>query len=112
MTASSSPFPRLFEPIRVGPVEVRNRLFLSPHQVAHHFSVLDPDLPGFYLPTPGLLDYYAARARGGVGLIIQGATVVQPSSWALMHLEAFADHTVPHFRRIADGVHEAGAALF
>jgi 2,4-dienoyl-CoA reductase-like NADH-dependent reductase (Old Yellow Enzyme family) len=103
-------FSHLFEPIRIGPVEIPNRLFFSPHMVLHG-TAPDPDMPGFGLPNDTLKEYYAERARGGVGLIIQGATVVQRSSMAGM-LRAFDDTAVPGFRPITDAVHEHGGKIF
>ncbi|MBE9470236.1 MAG: FAD-dependent oxidoreductase [Chloroflexi bacterium] len=60
--------PRLFQPFRLGQLELRNRIVMPP--MATRFSSED----GFV--TEQLKDYYAARARGGVGLVIVEASCV------------------------------------
>ena len=44
----------LFEPLRVGPITLPNRIVRSPH--------------GTGLSGEGLIAYHEARARGGVGM--------------------------------------------
>ncbi|MCK4581637.1 MAG: FAD-dependent oxidoreductase, partial [Dehalococcoidia bacterium] len=61
-------FPRLLQPFRLGQLELRNRIVMPP--MATRFSSED----GFV--TEQLRDYYAARARGGVGLVIVEASCV------------------------------------
>lgn len=61
-------FPRLFQPFRLGRLELRNRIVMPP--MATKYSSED----GFV--TDRLKDYYAARARGGVGLVIVEASCV------------------------------------
>src|SRR4030095_15295075 len=59
---------KLFEPIQIGGMELKNRIVMSPMTTGY---------AGFdQLPTPRLIDYLAARARGGVGLITLEACVV------------------------------------
>jgi 2,4-dienoyl-CoA reductase-like NADH-dependent reductase (Old Yellow Enzyme family)/thioredoxin reductase len=53
-------FEKLFSPIKIGPVRVKNRIQLPPHSL-HYFE------DG--LPTETLLEYYLERARGGAGLL-------------------------------------------
>ena len=55
-------FERLFQPIRLGEIEVKNRLVMSPMLIG--FATKD----GFV--TERLKAYYEERARGGIGLII------------------------------------------
>ncbi len=54
-------FQKLFEPIRLGKVEIRNRIAMAPMvtQYADRGCVSEQQVA-----------YYAARARGGVGLVI------------------------------------------
>src|SRR5438445_13289062 len=110
-------YPRLFEPIRIGAVEVRNRLYMTPHGLG--YATPDPKRPGFSLPSERHAHYYAERAFGGVGLIIQESTVVHPTSEGSAFgyqtatvAAAFDKASVPHFARIAEAVHEHGAKLF
>jgi 2,4-dienoyl-CoA reductase-like NADH-dependent reductase (Old Yellow Enzyme family) len=110
-------FPRLFEPVKIGAVTIRNRLYMTPHALG--YAVPDPRRPGFSLPSERHAYYYAERARGGVGLIIQESTVPHPSSegsafgYQTATVAAVFDAaSVGHFARIADAIHEHGAKLF
>ena len=58
----------LFEPIRIGSMQLRNRIVMSPMTTG--YAGLDQ------LPTPRLVDYLTARARGGAGLLTLEACVV------------------------------------
>ncbi len=115
MTASL--YPNLSRPIRLGKVEIRNRLYMTAHGLG--YAVPDPDNPGFSLPSDRHLHYYAERAKGGVGLIIQESTVVHPSSEGSAFgyqtatvAAAYAPSSVPHFARVARAVHAHGAKVF
>ena len=59
-------YPTTFSPVRIGPLELKNRLVMAPltRQVA------DPD----GTPTAEMAAYYARRARGGIGMIITEGT--------------------------------------
>ena len=59
-------FPNTFSPVRIGPLELKNRLVMAPltRQVA--------DADG--TPTAEMAAYYARRARGGIGLIVSEGT--------------------------------------
>ncbi|WP_281689556.1 FAD-dependent oxidoreductase [Pseudonocardia thermophila] len=111
MAPSAASYPTVFSPLRIGPVEVRNRLYLGPHAVG--INVPDPDLgSGFHLPAPSVADYYVERAREGVGLIVQGGTITHPTSRYpnLWHL--ITDRAVDAFAPVVDAVHEHGAKIF
>src|SRR5262245_36527074 len=72
-------YPRVFEPIVLGPVPVRNRIYMPPHGVP-----LEVPVPGFgpnAMPAAELAYYYAERAAGGVGLIFQSTLVAPFASW-------------------------------
>lgn len=57
----------LLQPGQIGAMTVKNRVFLAP--MGHHTH----DLDGGYSPQE--TDYFAARARGGVGMVIAGGMV-------------------------------------
>ena len=61
----SGNFRKLMEPIKIGKLEIKNRVAMAPMAVV---GLLNPD------GSPGqrAIDYYIERARGGVGLIISG----------------------------------------
>ena len=103
-------FPHLFAPLQVGPVKVRNRLYVTAHGPG--YTVPDPTLPGFSLPAANVQDYYVERARGGVGLIIQGGTVVDPTSEYPSLWQLFNDRAVESWAPIVRAVHEHGTKMF
>ena len=63
-------FPHLFRPGRIGPLEVRNRIIGSPME--RNYCTAEGRV------TQRYIDYMAARARGGVGLMYTEATYVDP----------------------------------
>ena len=67
---------RLFEPLRLGPVEIPNRIVSTAHQTT---------LVADHLPTDDFVAYHEARARGGVGLIVMEATTPHPSGLLTDH---------------------------
>ena len=57
-----SHFPKLFEPGRIGSLEIKNRLVMPP--MATNYATKDGQV------TDRQIEYYAERAKGGVGLVI------------------------------------------
>lgn len=95
---------RLFSPLRVGLVELPNRIVSTAHQTT---------LVHEHLPTDDFLAYHEARARGGTGLIVLEATAVHPSGLLTPHtLAGYRDEIVPALRRVAEAVHRHGTRLF
>jgi 2,4-dienoyl-CoA reductase-like NADH-dependent reductase (Old Yellow Enzyme family) len=70
MTDPDPRYAALFEPIRVGPIELRGRVFSSAHQ---------PGLAQDGRPGERYIAYQRARARAGFAMQITGATPVAPS---------------------------------
>ena len=64
----SGKYKRLYESINIRGVSVPNRIAMAP--MGTHFANPDGSV------NEKLVDYYEARARGGVGLIIQEITHV------------------------------------
>lgn len=62
-------YKKLFEPIKIGALEIKNRFVMAP---MGPLGLSDSE-GGFNLRG---IDYYTARARGGTGLIITGVTFV------------------------------------
>jgi 2,4-dienoyl-CoA reductase-like NADH-dependent reductase (Old Yellow Enzyme family) len=99
-------FQRLFEPIRIGKAAIRNRIAMAPMvtQYADRGYVSEQQLA-----------YYAARARGGVGLII--IEHVLASKWAedncpLPVLRLYDPSHMPGFADLVDTLHAFGAKVF
>ena len=67
---------RLFAPLALGPVTIRNRVVSTSHQTT---------LVHDHLPTDDLIAYHRARAAGGAGLIVIEATAVHPTGLLTPH---------------------------
>ncbi|HEX2376391.1 MAG TPA: hypothetical protein VHI30_02445, partial [Gaiellales bacterium] len=94
---------RLFSPLRLGPVELRNRVVSTSHQTS---------LVHDHLPTDDLIAYHRARAAGGAGLIVVEATAVHPTGLLTAHtVGGYLPEIVPVWRAMSDAVHEHGAKL-
>ncbi len=99
----STPFPRLFSPLRLGSLQVRNRIFSSGH---------DTVMAERGLVSDRLIAYQQARAAGGVGLIVVQVAAVHPTAEYTSHaLGAWDDACIPGFRRLAEVVHAEGAGI-
>jgi len=96
---------RLFQPIRIGPVELRNRIVMSPMTTDYASDA--------QLPSPRLLAYLEERARGGVGLITLEACTIDSRQREVVHTMHFSDDAViePH-RELVARVHAHGARVF
>ncbi|MGH9064697.1 MAG: FAD-dependent oxidoreductase [Acidimicrobiales bacterium] len=100
----STRYPRLFSPLRVGPVTVANRIVFS----AHLTNYADDGLPSAQHAA-----YYAARAAGGTGLIITEEHSTHPTDWPYEKLiHAFRPDVVPGYRAITEAVHRHGTPIF
>jgi 2,4-dienoyl-CoA reductase-like NADH-dependent reductase (Old Yellow Enzyme family) len=101
-------YDELFEPITIGDVEIANRIAMAPMNMVYS----DPD--GYN--SEQWLAWYAARAKGGFGLIITDCVVVNPFQWR------GSDHVNPHLFTderygrglgvLADHIHAFGAKAF
>jgi mycofactocin system FadH/OYE family oxidoreductase 2 len=93
----------LFSPLQIGGHQVRNRIVFA----AHATNFARDNLPG-----ERHLHYYAARAKGGAGLIIMEEAVVHPSDFPSERtIFGFDERIVPRYQRIADLVHHYGTAI-
>lgn len=94
----------VLEPFSFGLLNLRNRLA---------FVATVNNLGRNEEITDDLVAYYAARARGGAGLIVTEGLSVHPSSIPNGTVPlAYSEKLVPGFRRLAQSCHEHGAALF
>lgn len=94
----------LFSPLRLGPVELQNRIVSTAHQTT---------LVHEHLPTDDFVAYHEARARGGAGLIVLEATAVHPSGLLTSHtLGGYLPEIVEGYRRVAAAVQPYGTRLF
>lgn len=98
---------QLFERARIGNLELKNRIAMAPMGTA---GMADPDL-GY---SRRLIDFYAARAKGGAGMIITGAAITNTRlEGGLCHWLPRLDgpHYVSRLGECADAVHHYGAKL-
>lgn len=99
----STPYPTLLSPLDLGFTTLRNRVVMGSMHTGLEDRAGDIDR---------LAEYFAERARGGVGLIITGGYAPNRSGWLL----PFASQMISagdarRHRRITDAVHEAGGKI-
>ncbi len=90
----------LFKPIFIGNLEVKNRIYLP----AMHMN-----MAADYLVTEQLIDFYAERARGGVGMISVGYATVDELSGSTLNIGAHDDAFIPGLTDLANGIKQNGA---
>jgi len=96
---------RVFETLRIGPVELPNRLALAPVKTAFG------DTDG--MATDRHIAYYRRRAQGGAGLIILEPLFVDPKGREHpRQLAADSDDVVPGLTSIVEVIHAEGALVF
>ena len=96
-------FENLFSTIDIGPVTVPNRIVSTGHHtyLAHQH------------PSEELIAYHAARAQGGVGLIVTEIIAIHDTAmFSGQLLMALSEDCIPHYKRLADSVHAHGTKLF
>lgn len=97
-------FQYLFSPLKIGKVEVKNRLSFQPHLT--NFAVN-------CLPSERHMYYWGERAKGGVGLIITEEMSVHPTDMAYEKLiDVYHHEVIPGFRKITDYVHSFDTKMF
>ncbi len=95
--------PSLFDPIRVGDLDLPNRIFMAPLTRARATDDR--------VPTPLMRDYYVQRASAG--LILSEATSVTPMGVGYANTPGiWSDAQVAGWRKITDAVHAAGGRMF
>src|SRR5450631_4113771 len=97
-------FPNLFSPLKIGTVEVKNRISFQPHLT--NFAV-------DCLPSERHMYYWGERAKGGAGLIITEEMSVHPTDRAYEKLiDVYHAEVLPGFKKITDYVHQYDARIF
>lgn len=99
-------FSRLFEPVRIGQVEIKNRIAMAPMGIGGLLS-------SGGAPGPRALDYYLERARGGVGLIITSVFKVENEVECLTgNMMMVSGGALAPFAELAEAVHALGTRIF
>lgn len=96
-------FDKLFEPIQIRGMELRNRVVMS--AMGTHESAESEDGKSV---TDKLIAYHVARAKGGNGLNTIEVTSVDAASAPFGFLSIAEDKYIPEFKKLNDAVHEAG----
>ncbi|MBL7080872.1 NADH:flavin oxidoreductase [Candidatus Bathyarchaeota archaeon] len=95
---------KLFEPFKIGSMEIRNRFMRS--ATTSYWS----DENG--IVRPEIIRLYEGLSKGGVGLIVKGHTYVMDSGKAHVGMAGISgDHQVPKLRELTDVVHEHGGKI-
>ncbi len=101
-------YKKLFTPIQINGVELKNRIVMSP--MHDGLGLTGGDV------NEQVIEYFAARAKGGVGLIINGFTVVCPDELCgtagagQSHLTTLDNRN--SFQLLAERLHEYDCKLF
>jgi 2,4-dienoyl-CoA reductase-like NADH-dependent reductase (Old Yellow Enzyme family) len=102
MPPTSSPAPSLLDPVRIGELELPNRIVMSPLTRLR----ATPD----HVPTPIMAEYY--RQRAGSGLILSEATPVDPMGVGYPNVPGIWNRAqVEGWRRVTRAVHDAGGRM-
>lgn len=97
----------LISPLQIGSLTVRNRIFMGP------MAALEPTSEG--KPSDQTIAFLAARARGGVGMIIVGGAIGtrrgndEAPFRPLLRLDL--ESYLPDLARLADAVHDCGVPI-
>jgi 2,4-dienoyl-CoA reductase-like NADH-dependent reductase (Old Yellow Enzyme family)/thioredoxin reductase len=92
----------LFTPVKVGRIELKNRIIMPP--------MIDR-LAVDGMAGDRVKDFYAARARGGVALIVLTPGIVDISMSSPIQLGIYEDRFIPSLRELTDLVHSEGALM-
>ncbi len=97
-------YEKLFTPFKIGKMEVKNRIVMSPMglNAGHLDGTIDKDE----------IDYWEERARGGTGMIITGCMFLT-KELAQGSLEGYLDqtHVVPPLTTLCESVQRYGAKI-
>jgi 2,4-dienoyl-CoA reductase-like NADH-dependent reductase (Old Yellow Enzyme family)/thioredoxin reductase len=93
---------KLFTPIKVGKLELKNRIIMPPmiERLATHGE-----------PNDAVKDFYAARARGGLALIVLTPGIVDISMASPIQLGIYDDSLIPGLKQFTDLIHSCGARM-
>lgn len=97
-------YPHLFSQVKIGTMELRNRLVMSPMETC--YATKDG------VPSPRTIAFYEARSRGGVGLITLGACTIDAQHREVPNSIDFArDEVLDAHRELTARVHAHGAKI-
>ncbi|MBI4332004.1 MAG: FAD-dependent oxidoreductase [Chloroflexi bacterium] len=98
----SKTFQKLFEPLRIGPYTLKNRIIKSP--ITTRMSLSSGEV------TPQLLDHYAAFAKGGAAMVTIESTEVESRHPRVRpNLRVDSDALLAGLHELAETIHLNGA---
>ena len=102
---------KMFEPISIGNVWLKNRVALAP---INNFHQMDPT---FGTITQRCVDYYVEIAKGGVGHLITGVFKVENQIEQCMANGLFVwpmltEKSLPEYHELTDYAHAYGVKVF
>ena len=98
----STNYPNVLKPIKIGSMTVKNRINMAPMTTL--FAGSDGEV------TDQLMQYYAARARGGAGMVtIEGAYINETGLQIPCSINVSDDKFVPGLSRIANAIKDNGS---
>lgn len=93
-------FKKLLEPGKIGKMVIRNRVVLPP--MGTRYFTEEGEI------SDRIIDYYAERARGGIGLVVLEGTYVRSGGYhGRVCLDD--DRFIPQMRRFTEAIHREGA---
>lgn len=97
-------FKVLFTPYKIKGLDLKNRIVMPPMTT----NLAGPD--GFV--TDNMIDYYAARARGGAGyIVVECACIEQAGKLMAMSPGIWDQDMVPGWKKLADACHKGGSKV-
>src|ERR1043166_2292284 len=95
---------KLFEPFKLGPIALPNRLAMAP-------LTRNRAVPPGMVPSPLAIDYYGQRASAGL-LITEASQVSQQGQGYQDTPGIYSKEQVAGWKKVTDRVHERGGRIF
>lgn len=102
MTDGTAAFPHALTAWELGPLRLRNRIFMSAHGTNYQTGGL---------PSERYATYLGERAKGGCALVFTEGTHVHPTSGGPYMIQAWRRDGTDAFERLTAAVHEHGGAI-
>ena len=102
-TAGDKLYPNLLKPLKVGSITLKNRVLMGSMHTG-----MEEESDGF----ENMAAYFAARARGGVGLIVTGGFAPNRAGWAMPFSEKLSTKKeAKKHQQITEAVHAEGGLI-
>ena len=95
--------PLLFSPIRIGSVELKNRIVVAPH---------GPLMAREGLLTDEYIEYEIERAKGGAGLLIMSYGLSDPTENAGLLVDTWRRENIVGFKAVVTAAHRHDCRVF